>query len=182
VAGGSQVPLWITITLGVLAVVGTIGGAWGGQLIAGRNDSRRWRRERDHEAHAFWRDRRLAAYATVLGHLETVLGAGWFYNTFLIGPEATEFSYSEADEHLRAASHEIDLIRLIGTDEAIRLCREACSTVGAMAWAMGKNHPAAEQDVRRAARLSEQYDEARDAVDALHRQFRRDLGVTMPAD
>jgi len=60
------VPLWITVLLGVLAVVGTVGGAWGGQIIAGRNESRRWQRERDREAHAFWRDKRLEVYSTVL--------------------------------------------------------------------------------------------------------------------
>lgn len=59
-------PLWITVLLGVLAVVGTVGGAWGGQIIAGRNESRRWQRERDREAHAFWRDKRLEVYSTVL--------------------------------------------------------------------------------------------------------------------
>ncbi|MBV8996591.1 MAG: hypothetical protein JO287_23455, partial [Pseudonocardiales bacterium] len=55
-------PLWITVLLGVLAV----GGAWGGQIIADRNESRRWQRERDREAHAFWRDKRLEVYSTVL--------------------------------------------------------------------------------------------------------------------
>ena len=75
--GGVQVPVWITVALGVLAVVGTIGGAWGGQFIAGRNDSKKWQRERDREAQAFWRDKRLEVYAVVLAEAQDVSAALW---------------------------------------------------------------------------------------------------------
>lgn len=64
--GGVQIPAWITVALGVLAVLGTVGGAWGGQLISGRNDRRRWNREVDREREAHWRDKRLEIYSTVL--------------------------------------------------------------------------------------------------------------------
>ncbi|MGH3587342.1 MAG: hypothetical protein ACRDQ0_13560 [Pseudonocardia sp.] len=181
-AGGSQVPLWITITLGVLAVVGTVGGAWGGQLIAGRNESRRWRRERDREAHAFWRDRRVAAYAAVLAHLEAVLDSSSFYLMFMRGPEGSEFSYPEAKEHLDAAAHEIDTVRLIGTEAAIQLSMKAKSRISTLAWAISGSHPSLGQGTDREDQLNQWYDEAREVVDELQSQFRKDLGVAMPVE
>lgn len=55
--GGASAPLWVTIMLGVLAVVGTVGGAWGGQIIAARRDDRRWEREQQREDLRWKRDR-----------------------------------------------------------------------------------------------------------------------------
>jgi hypothetical protein len=55
-------PLWIIVLLGILAVLGTVGGAWGGQIIAGQNEARRWQRERQREREAYWRDKRFEAY------------------------------------------------------------------------------------------------------------------------
>ncbi|MCP2248177.1 hypothetical protein [Lentzea aerocolonigenes] len=54
---GMSVPLWVTIMLGVLAVIGTVGGAWGGQILAARRDDRRWEREQQREDLRWSRER-----------------------------------------------------------------------------------------------------------------------------
>lgn len=90
---GATAPLWVTIMLGVLTVVGTVGGAWGGQWIAARRDDQRWEREakredlrwqreserqsvqRDHEARLHWRDERLKTYSLALAAIDTWLTA-----------------------------------------------------------------------------------------------------------
>lgn len=43
--------------LGMLAVLGTVGGAWGGQWIAARSDDKRWKRELDREKTRWKRER-----------------------------------------------------------------------------------------------------------------------------
>ncbi|XVV00759.1 hypothetical protein ACQPW3_25425 [Actinosynnema sp. CA-248983] len=74
----------MTIMLGVLAVVGTVGGALGGQMIATRREDRRWAREAGredlrwqrerqreqerfaHEARLHWREQRLTTYSAFI--------------------------------------------------------------------------------------------------------------------
>lgn len=71
----SSVPLWVTIALGAMAVLGPMGGTWLGALIAARHDQRRWvretqredthwKREQEKTENEYWRERNLAAYAT----------------------------------------------------------------------------------------------------------------------
>lgn len=72
--------MWVTVALAVLAFVGTLGGAWGGQWIAAQHDDRRWGREarredlrwereqqhlreqRTRELQIHWSEKRLTAY------------------------------------------------------------------------------------------------------------------------
>lgn len=55
--GNGSASQWVTIILGVLAVLGTVGGAWGGQWIAARRDDKRWKRELDREEIRWERER-----------------------------------------------------------------------------------------------------------------------------
>lgn len=182
-AGGSQIPLWITITLGVLAVVGTIGGAWGGQLIAGRNDSRRWRRERDREAQAYWRDRRLAAYSSLIAHYEGIMDEALGFVAFYDPDESpSSFPLAEMNEIVDAAANDVETVHLIGSESTVKLCKDTHRLVRRLVWSIGDNHPSMGDMEQRKKRLHEQFDEARKLVDSLRLQFRKDLGVTMSAD
>jgi hypothetical protein len=89
----SSPPLWVTIMLGVMAVVGTIAGGWGGQVIAARRDDKRWEREaareelrwerertrladeRTHLEQLHWRDERLRLYAKFVSDLSE-----WYFS------------------------------------------------------------------------------------------------------
>jgi hypothetical protein len=68
--GVTPVPLVIAGLLAVLAVACIVAGAWGGQVLTGRQESRRCQRERDRESQAFWRGQRLTLYATALDTFE----------------------------------------------------------------------------------------------------------------
>ena len=68
--GETPVPLVIAGLLAVLAVACIVAGAWGGQVLTGRQESRRCQRERDRESQAFWRGQRLTLYATALDTFE----------------------------------------------------------------------------------------------------------------
>ena len=68
--GVTPVPLVIAGLLAVLAVACIVGGAWGGQGLIGRQESRRCQRGRDRESQAFWRGQRLRVYATALDTFE----------------------------------------------------------------------------------------------------------------
>jgi hypothetical protein len=60
---GTQIPAWVTIGLGVLVVLGTLGGLWGGQTIAARRDDKRWDREVRREEERWQREREKEADA-----------------------------------------------------------------------------------------------------------------------
>ena len=62
--GETPVPLVIAGLLTVLAVACIVAGAWGGQVLTGRQESRRCQRERDRESQAFWRGQRLTTSST----------------------------------------------------------------------------------------------------------------------
>lgn len=76
-AASAQVPLWVPIAVAVLGLVGVISA----QLIAGRREDRRWRREQEREELRWQRERereqesrshdnRAAGYAEVIGAVE----------------------------------------------------------------------------------------------------------------
>lgn len=82
---GATAPLWVTIMLGVIAVVGAVAGAWGGQIIAARRDDRRWEREdirwtreqeredarRMHDSRIEWRLHRFGVYQKFLASADS---------------------------------------------------------------------------------------------------------------
>jgi hypothetical protein len=108
------------VALAVLAVLGTIGGAWGGQFIAGRNDSRRWQRERDREAQAFWRDKRLEVYAVLLAGANEVQVGLWRAAGFDYRPRGGVDEPALTMEHLEP---ELRQVEIIGSDPTVELVR-----------------------------------------------------------
>jgi hypothetical protein len=180
------VPVWITVALGVLAVVGTIGGAWGGQFIAGRNDSRKWQRERDREAQAFWRDKRLEVYATVLAEAQDVAAALWGAAGFGVRSRWTD----NPPVSLAHLARELRQIEIIGSDATVEVVRAVDSLSNEVVSSL--RHPARASVVAAIANPAEAekgwpeplYDmeprliELDKQVTELRRQFRRDLAVS----
>src|SRR5690242_19639165 len=73
----NQVPLWVTLTLGLIAIMGPIGGALIGGMITARRDDQRWLRELEREEarwvhenerddHKYWLELRTVSYGTVI--------------------------------------------------------------------------------------------------------------------
>ncbi|GHG12095.1 hypothetical protein GCM10017567_31800 [Amycolatopsis bullii] len=181
---------WLTITLAVLAVVGTIGGAWGGQWIAARRDDRRWEREAEreelrwtreiearrageaHDLRKHWIDKRVEACSELL----TVL-KDWdmaFLNSLHVQEgsgfgDPTQVPFDEYGFHRQAMAGWLTL-ELIGSKEAI-------SAVGFAVAAFGRcgngDHDSSEQERVRTEMLK-----GRDFTEKLQQAMRRDLGLT----
>jgi hypothetical protein len=115
--GGVQIPAWITVMLGVLVVVGTVGGAWGGQLIAGRNERRRWHRESARERETHWRDKRLEIYSIVLAAAQDAAAAQ--VHAFDSAPgEHPDDAASLTIEHI---DDELRTLWIIGSTDTVNL-------------------------------------------------------------
>lgn len=105
---GATSPLWVTIMLGLLAVLGTVGGAWGGQWIAAKRDDRRWEREiaredvrwqrelqretlrLDHDERSRWRDVRLELYSELFAVFSEWSDKSGFYVLFTKLPDGQD--------------------------------------------------------------------------------------------
>lgn len=61
-----EVPAWVPLVVALLGFVGVIAA----QVLAGRRDDRRWRRECEHEREVRTREERAHSYAEVLGVIE----------------------------------------------------------------------------------------------------------------
>ncbi len=170
--GGTQVPLWITVLLGVLAVAGTVGGAWGGQIIAARNEARRWQRERDREGQAFWRDKRLEVYSSVLAKAEgAITGLG-----IAAGLKVRSvYDDEELPVTLEHARSELRLIEIIGSPATVALTNEVRSRIHGLGSSI--RHPSRGQQMVMQD-LQPRLDEVRHLVADLREQFRCDLAVS----
>jgi hypothetical protein len=62
----SQIPLWITLVLALLAPLGTLAGAFGGQWIAARSTRDRERERVENERVLRWEERRFDVLATYI--------------------------------------------------------------------------------------------------------------------
>lgn len=124
VQNSSQVPLWVPLMVAVLAVAGTIVGALGGQLVAGRNENRRSQQERQHEHETYWRERRLATYSAFLS--ASIDFVSLLHNR--LGGEVA----SEDDLVVirRSLKQELELIRTIGTPDVIDLAQKSQLAMG----------------------------------------------------
>jgi hypothetical protein len=145
--------MWVTIALAVLAFVGTLGGAWGGQWIASRHDNRRWEREakredsrwereqlhlreqRARELQLHWPEKRLTAYVECYR-----LARAWcqllsgnppsnVWDRLVHIPPPVSQKHTEADEEslreVSAAFHEhLTTMRIVGSVRAFELAAE----------------------------------------------------------
>ncbi|WP_328454693.1 MULTISPECIES: hypothetical protein [unclassified Amycolatopsis] len=86
----TQIPLWVTLVLAIIAIMGPIGGALIGGMITARRDDRRWERELEREEarwqretereearrereikredHRYWLELRATTYTEVIVH------------------------------------------------------------------------------------------------------------------
>jgi hypothetical protein len=73
----TTIPPWITITLGIIAILAPVAsGLLGGWIVARRDDRRwererqkemeNWRQDRDREENRYWRERRTQAYVSAI--------------------------------------------------------------------------------------------------------------------
>jgi hypothetical protein len=155
-------PLWIIVLLGILAVLGTVGGAWGGQIIAGQNEARRWQRERQREREAYWRDKRFEAYMDYFDAAKNTLLTIW----------RTAVDESDRDDLMQDIGSQIPsskVIEMIAPTDVIKLCDELEESLWALARSYAKDTDA------------DGFDSVLDLTDAqlsnLKMMFRRDLGV-----
>jgi hypothetical protein len=176
------VPLWITVLLGVLAVVGTVGGAWGGQIIAGRNESRRWQRERDREAHAVWRDKRLEVYSTVLAAAQS---AAHGLSVAFDGSLRREGEPAELPTTMEHVERELHTLWVIGSRESVELTM-AIRSASLYADALVRSRrPAGKTAIEMLSEhdvedLRANTEELGRLVLDLRAQFRADLGLSPP--
>ncbi|WP_414941511.1 hypothetical protein [Amycolatopsis sp. cmx-11-51] len=134
----SMVSPWVTVALGVLTVLGTLGGALGGQFIAARtaektanraiaNDELRWTRDqerhrddRTHDLLKHWSEQRFEAYSQCLTAFETWLD--------VLKDELDELRAADGDDALglrnkaahAAVREAVDRVHVIGSDDSIQ--------------------------------------------------------------
>jgi hypothetical protein len=186
--------MWVTIMLGVLAVVGTVGGAWGGQWIAARRDDHRWAREikredlrwerqrevegikRDHEMRMHWSVQRLNAYTECLHAFEDWMD--------ILNQERKQLRMAEGDEDVLGRRNRkvretvktaVDRVHVIGSVEAIS------GTIGAYRtfhWYRHRLHISDEPGWKpnEPQEIDAQFDMLADAVGVMRSGFRRDVG------
>jgi hypothetical protein len=128
----NQVPLWVTLTLAVIAIMGPIGGALiGGKVTARRDDSRwerelereelrrtreieleenRWAREIERENRRYWLDLRTSSYSDTIEAWRRFLDIGEKIKGSVAIANATGEEYIISDEATKfnAASGELE--------------------------------------------------------------------------
>ena len=148
VMSNTQIPLWVTLALAVIALFGPIGGAWIGGTITARRDDRRWDREAaredlrwDREQRAsmttHWSDSRLEYYAQYL-LLHKKLENKILYGTQFAENQETESVSSSLYGEIRELIDEIDyqkvLVSVVGSDDLQECLTAIGNQVGAIAF------------------------------------------------
>jgi hypothetical protein len=163
---GGSAPWWLVLLVGALGLAG----AWGAQVIAGRNESRKWERERLREAQAYWRDRRFAAYSDYLTAVDDALesvkrAAGLSHRP------GVETDPSDAHDRVATAFGPLELV---GSKQAI-------SAAFHLRFRLLMLHLRMDPDDRTDMSKAEREEEAK-GIEArlgeLREQFRRDLGIS----
>jgi hypothetical protein len=124
----SQVPLWVPLVVGLLAVAGTVSGALGAQIVAGRNELRRLKSERTEKRLEYWRDKRMTTYSRYLSlAIELII----LLQERLATNEPIDPSRLNALP--RAAKVELEMIRMLGTSDTVRLADQVQGLIGSCA-------------------------------------------------
>ncbi|WNV86579.1 hypothetical protein [Umezawaea sp. Da 62-37] len=133
-AAADGLPAWLTVALGVLAVVGTIVGALGAQMIAARRvqqrEDIRWQREREerneerrHQLRLSWRERRLEAYSEFLAAMEELEGQVVARSGLtIVTNRPIKFEEIKFEEHVNRALAALKIIQVIGSPELGAAC------------------------------------------------------------
>lgn len=127
----TQVPLWVPLAVGLLAVLGTVGGALGAQFLAGRNELRRLESERTQQNQQYWRDKRLATYSRYLSlAVEIVI----LVQDRLRGDKAA--AVGPLSGLTKAAKIELEAIRMLGERRTVEHADAVMRLMGRSAGAL----------------------------------------------
>jgi hypothetical protein len=171
--GETPVPLVIAGLLTVLAVACIVAGAWGGQVLTGRQESRRCQRERDRESQAFWRGQRLTLYATALDtfeHLADRLTA----DAGLGDPPTPARADRISTDALARIKRDLDTIGLIGSQDTVVLTNQVVADFEILAARMRRQARCGDAAMKD---LNEELITLRDRIWELRAQFRTDLAI-----
>ena len=171
--GVTPVPLVIAGLLTVLAVACIVAGAWGGQVLTGRQESRRCQRERDRESQAFWRGQRLTLYATALDtfeHLADRLTA----DPGLGDPPTPARADRISTDALARIKRDLDTIGLIGSQDTVVLTNQVVADFEILAARMRHQARCGDAPMKD---LNEELTGLRDRIWELRAQFRTDLAI-----
>lgn len=164
--------IWVPVLVGVLAVVG----AWGSQIIAGRNERGRWEREHAREAEAHWRMKRLEVYSDYLRAVDLAAESAKRH----IGLSHRAGVTTTVGDALARLDEAYVPLEIIGSDEADAMTTRLSVALLMLALGLDLDHEPgksaapdrdAEADVREIQRLRE----------GLRAQFRKDLAVVLPS-
>jgi hypothetical protein len=170
---GTPVPLAVASLLAVLAVVCIAGGAWGGQILIGWQESRRCRRERDRESQAFWRGQRLTVYAAALDtfeHLADRLAADAGLGDTPTPARADRIS----TDALARIKRDLDTIGLIGSQDTVVLTNQVVADFEILAARMRHHARCGDEPMKD---LNEDLTALRNRIWKLRAQFRTDLAI-----
>ncbi|WNV82223.1 hypothetical protein [Umezawaea sp. Da 62-37] len=136
----SQIPLWITYSLAVIAILGPIGGALIGGTITAKRDDRRWEREREreelrwqrereqqfderrHQLRLDWRERRLDVYSEYLSAAEALQEPLTALFSLSLTHEQIETIENDFEPHSRRAAAALKVIQVIGSPDLTAIC------------------------------------------------------------
>jgi hypothetical protein len=171
--GVTPVPLVIAGLLAVLAVACIVGGAWGGQVLIGRQESRRCQLERDRESQVFWRGQRLTVYAIALAafeHLADRLTA----DAGLGDPPTPARADRISTDALGRIKRDLDTIGLIGSQDTVALSNQVVADFEILAARMRHQARCADEPMKD---LNDELTTLRDRIWELRAQFRTDLAI-----
>jgi hypothetical protein len=171
--GVTPVPLVIAGLLAVLAVACIVGGAWGGEVLIGRQESRRYQRERDRESQTFWRGQRLTVYATALDtfeHLADRLTA----DAGLGDPPTPARADRISTDALARIKRDLDTIGLIGSQHTVVLTNQIVADFDILAARMRHQARCGDEPMKD---LNDELATLRNRIWELRAQFRTDLAI-----
>jgi hypothetical protein len=170
---GTPVPLAVAGLLAVLAVLCIAGGAWGGQVLIGRQESRRCRRERDRESRAFWRGQRLTVYAAALDTFEH-LADRLVADAGLGDPPIPARADRISTDALAQIKRDLDTIGLIGSQDTVVLTNQVVADFEILAARMRHHARCGDEPMKD---LNEDLTALRNRIWKLRAQFRTDLAI-----
>ncbi|MEU0885671.1 hypothetical protein ABZ345_44415 [Lentzea sp. NPDC005914] len=187
----SNVPLWVTYSLAVIAILGPIGGALFGAWMTARRDDKRWQLEHDREERAWTReqeqrvhDARMTAYAEALLRAQQWHHELEAYQAYLYNPDDERRPDRAAFPGLElAARNGLVGVDLVGTEEVAADLRDLIVNLKQWFYRLESMHEFASQTQHYYGNEVDSTD-ADNALDALRTRMRseatkvNDLAVT----
>jgi hypothetical protein len=109
----AQIPLWVTLALAIIAIMGPIGGAAIGGTLTARRDDKRWQRELERENQQYWRNLRATVYSNVIeSHRKYLSVARELLTALSVAASSNDLDDEDLPEHrdnLVAAGTALDI-------------------------------------------------------------------------